>query len=112
MTQLKMAEYFLDSLKELKLFHWFTDNYDVHIISGNLYDQLSLEIDAIVEGVLSSDYMPPNAPKVARKNPLQVILSLETYLLRLKSARVQSNVDNAEQLIGKFLYLFSKAQLK
>lgn len=106
------AEYFLDLLKEVKLFHWFTENYEMHLISDGLHSALSSSFDKIAESLIGhSGYSPPRPPTIARGDTVfQNLLKCEVFLKKIQCPRARASVDDALESIGKFMYLSQLAR--
>lgn len=108
----ELANFFLDLLKEIKLFHWFTKNYELHLIFGELYSSLSSSLDEIVEGMIgeSRKLNIGKVPKIVRGDPLGNIRKCEDVLREMKCARTRAAVDDSLKSIGKFFYLVQLAR--
>jgi hypothetical protein len=105
MSKIKIATYFLNILSTLKMAHWMASDYNYHIILGNLYDSLSIEIDSIIEGLPKAGI--PSPPMISEKETVCKTLEVfSVYLTKLRNKYVEGSVDTALQEVGKFFYLY------
>jgi hypothetical protein len=97
----------------IKLFHWNTRSYSLHISSDNLFNQLLLLIDSLVEILIGNSRMPcfSHSLKVQLCSDSQFIpllSSFKTFILSLKKRDNVSNIcDDIINAIDHFIYFSS-----
>lgn len=108
MSKIKIATYFLSILSTLKMSHWTAKDYNYHIILGNLYDSLSIEIDSIIEGLLKTSVGSlPSPPSFSEKATVcKTLEDFSIYLTKLENKYITGSIDTALQAVGKFFYLY------
>lgn len=61
---LGFANYFNKVLSDVKLFHWYVLNYDVHNILGEIYSKLSDLFDDLQEEIIGTYKLENNPPPI------------------------------------------------
>ncbi len=60
------------SLSMLRMTHWFTNDYNTHVIIGNLYDDLSELFDALMEEIIGTTKQQGNLFPVLSLNAIDL----------------------------------------
>lgn len=103
----KIVKYYLDVLARLKTLHWFAPTYTTHVRIGKLYDELSEEIDGLIESLMGSRKTPKAAPPRLKKNVIGLLEDLILYTESLDRAASRASVDNISFIASKYIYLLS-----
>ena len=102
----RIANYLLQNLHMIKMFHWFAHTYDQHKIFDKLFEDLSDEVDAFMENILSIKTLRiPYIPKNAKTSSQDLLSDLEKFINSIRIKRVEASIDNMNQIIGKYRYL-------
>ena len=95
----------------VKLFHWNTRSYSLHISSDNLFIQLSLLIDKLVEIMLAKSRLPcfQSSISIGICNNDSFFFKLEQFKLLIISLKFNSDIanicDEIVNTIDQFSYL-------
>ena len=97
----------------LKLFHWNTDSYSLHISSDKFFDSLSINIDKLVEILLKSNKLSCFNSSISigfcnNKLFFSRVSSFKSLIFSLKRDSTISNIcDDILNDIDHFIYLSS-----
>lgn len=97
----------------LKLFHWNTDSYSLHISSDKFFNALSLNIDKLVEILLKDSRLPCFQSSISigvcnNKSFFSKLSSFKSLILSLKNKSSISNIcDDIINDIDHFSYFSS-----
>jgi len=97
----------------IKLFHWNTRSYSLHIASDKFFNDISLLIDSLVEILIGTSRMPcfTNSLKVQLCSDSQFISLLSSFKSFILSLRKRDNVanicDDIINSIDHFIYFSS-----
>lgn len=61
---MESISFFLTLLNEVRVSHWMTNNYNMHVIAGDLYNELSLLVDAYAEIILSEGIVNTSVKRI------------------------------------------------
>ena len=80
----------------IKLFHWNTRSYSLHIASDKFFNDISLLIDSLVEILIGTSRMPcfTNSLKVQLCSDSQFISLLSSFKSFILSLRKRDNISN------------------
>ena len=97
----------------IKLFHWNTLSYSLHISSDNFFNQISLLIDSLVEILIGTSRMPSfsSSLKIQLCSDSQFISLLSSFKLFIFSLKKRDNIanicDDIINSIDHFIYFSS-----
>lgn len=101
----KIAQYLLDVLASIKMYHWFADNYDDHKIFDGLYAELSPEFDNLMEALLAGRVSNIRVPASLKTDPKQLLDQLEDFADSVSTRAARAPAENIMQIAEKYKYL-------
>lgn len=100
-----IARYFLNILAHIKMLHWFAHTYNSHKIFDSLYEELSSEIDDLMEALMSSS--SKNIPLPPSKINQNFLTELQNFVDKIQDKAARAPVENIIQIVAKHKYLLS-----
>ena len=110
---------FFQAQQAIKIHHWVTDDYALHVLLDDFLKDYNKLVDDIVENILSVDNFELEIDDISPNDgafiQLDILLALveESFLVIQENIDIMPKgmrtiIDEVKQFVSKYRYLFSK----